>query len=307
MLSAIEWGALLVAALLALLLVRGQEKREEHMHWELVNSRFVNNHVLLQVGFASAQPQWWILDTGSTHHLMDSTYAARFDRKLIGHIEDVNQPGAGFSAQQFEQGYLLCGGEQCERGARLPIAMDNVGVLDLQHLAQSLGMPLGGILGCDLFYNHVISIDFPRQQVWMRINGPFSLPPPPSHHQPAVLDAEHGTHHLLVVPMQINALPAGPWSLDTGSNVSIISYEFAQRQALKGGAPTQAQLVNRTINIAPLQAQCTLGSATQQCTIYVPDQQFAQAIQGLDGNLGLDILTPHRVTIDYRSKYVILD
>lgn len=280
------------------------KKQVLNSDWFLCESRFVNNHVLLKVRFSSAESQWWILDTGSTHNLVDRHYATRFDRKISGSIRDVNEPSSSFSLQSLEDGQLI--GADGSQGPWIGFA--SVGVLDLSHLGQMLAMPLGGILGFPFVSRYVVSIDFPRSRVWIREHGIFSLPPEPSHSAPTVLEAKLGNHNLLLLPVAVNSQPVGWWSLDTGSNISIATKAFADRAQLKpNGQATTAQLVNRTIEIAPAQAELSIGGRRSSEPIWLPSQEFAAAVQGLDGNLGVDALRQRRVSIDFRQQQVILD
>jgi len=307
-------SVLALALIAALLAVRWRQSAAPRAAvgsgWLLVDSRMVNHHVLVRLGFASGvEPQWWILDSGSTHNLVDANYAARFDRRLKGSIRDVNQPGAAFSAQALEHGYVL------QRDGRRGPAVDlgNAAVLDLRHLAQSVALPLAGIVGHPFLSQCVVSIDFPRQQVWLRDRrSAFSLPPPASHATPSVIAAPLGQHHLLLLPVAVNGQPAGPWSLDTGSNISIAAHELAQRAQLRpsDGGAVQAQLVNRAITVVPSAASIAIGGgAPRAATLFVPQQAqpLAHATVGLDGNLGTDLLQHCRITIDCSNERVILD
>jgi hypothetical protein len=307
--------------------------------WFEAQSQFLNDHILLRLHFPSgrATDAWWILDTGSTHNLIDERYAQALQPKQIGLIEDVNKQGFKFRSLDVEQAQLLgsSGPVPMDRGSvpvpmdrgSVPVPMHRVGALDLSKLGRAItqgnGENVVGVVGYPFLSNYLVVLDFRSQRVWLKhasaVDG-LEMPPGGSRYRPLLMRAGMNNHRLLVLPLRLEPdRQAGRWSLDTGSNISIVTHEYAVQHGIQPSAHTaqgpgkRAQLINRQVQVEPRTFDVQFGEAgghgprLESQTIYVPNQPFAEAVAGLDGNLGVNLLKPFRVLIDYAHRAVLID
>jgi len=323
-----KWALLLIVVLGVVLLVREQARAPSGIpsgQWFALDSRFINDHILIKVDVPGVGNTWWMLDTGSTHNLIDKRYARNATSR--GRIRDVNRKDFTFESVDLPTARLA--GEGRELGPLLELR--NTGALDLKTLARAVTRTpwrreqldgveerldagdIVGVVGFPFLRQWVVSVDFPRQRVWIRAHSDAPMPPPgPSHHAPLHLRTELNKHKLLLVEMDVEGT-RGPWSLDTGSNITVMSHEHPLAKGGESAGPKRsAQLVNRSVPVEPRYFKTQFvgsngESAPQTTKIHVPEEAFAEAISGLDGNLGVNALKGHRLTFDYGNHDIVLD
>lgn len=130
-------------------------------------ARLINNLVVLEVRVNDGRPMSFVLDTGASTSVIDSTVAAR-EGLAAGPSEQATTGGGKVEASSIAGARVSIGPLVWNP---LPLA-----AIDLAGLRAGLGHPVDGILGFDVFARHVVEIDYVASVV--RFHPPDAWSPP---------------------------------------------------------------------------------------------------------------------------------
>jgi Aspartyl protease/PDZ domain len=113
---------------------------------------FENNQIYLRVGINGHEPGWFVLDSGASGCVIDTTVAKRLGLAMRGN-ESVRGAGRGAVKLTFTDNvtYDVAG---------LRVRMPQSYVIDLSGQPAIVGREIAGILGYDFFTRYVITIDY---------------------------------------------------------------------------------------------------------------------------------------------------
>ena len=113
---------------------------------------FENNQVYLRVGINNHEPAWFVLDSGASACVIDTTMAKR-----LGLATHGDRRGSGAGKGTFE---ITFTDNVTYDLAGLHVTMPQTYVIDLSGQPAIFGREIAGILGYDFFTRYVIAVDY---------------------------------------------------------------------------------------------------------------------------------------------------
>lgn len=246
---------------------------------------------LIRVQLSGGQPAGlWLLDTGSSHNLIDSELAARLALSRAA-ASEITTIGGRRSSTHYRLPPLQIG--------KLRLDGQSATALDLSTLSAPDGHQVSGVLGMPALANLVLTLDYQGRQV--RLANAYSAPGKLPQGIPFTLDTGVPVARLSV------GNKTGDFILDTGNATALVMLptlrelkrnqplHFVEVADLGGTIPTQlARLPSLTLG------------ARQFRNIPVSLPLNSQHAAGIDGSLGNGILARQEVTFDFPRRRLLL-
>jgi len=253
--------------------------------------------ILLPTRVNGAGPFDFILDTGAGTSLLSAELAQRLNVKVLG-TKEGQSAGGKISVSLAKIDSLALGQAKIEDV--------DVGIVDLDHIAKTIGTKIDGDVGYNFLKHFRVTVDYqtgeirfddpkrienfgriPKAEIPMRLASPA---------KPLVLVEVHANGH-------------GPFqfAIDTGTSTTAIAPEVAQQLRIEGSPigplTTGGSQVNVTAgNLKSFQ----IGGARVDDLVVVVADFFAMLSQAvgakLDGIVGYNFLRNFRIVMDYPSE-----
>lgn len=257
--------------------------------------RVRTGHLLVHPLVNGQDVGWFILDSGAGAMVIDQKVADRLGMKTVGEIVAVGV--AGTTKTHFRMGGPLRLG---------PLTMTHTRYLglDLDFITKAFGLPIGGIIGRELFARAAVEIDISGEAVSLYDPARYRLAGAQwqelffSGRNPAVRARFEGDRE-------------GLFKLDTGSNQTVsIHAPAVERLGLLAGRETRESLSggvggSRASRQGKLAWFELAGHRFEN-----PEVEFAGAGEGAfsdvyaTGNIGGGFLKTFRIVFDYHNKRV---
>src|SRR5262245_37463302 len=130
-----------------------------------VPASIVNNLVLVETTVNDGPPSLFLLDTAAATSVIDKTMAERIGLSG-GAALDLSTGGGSIEASTLPALELSI-------GKTVRVSDSKAVALDLRSLAEGLGVPIGGILGFEVFRHYVVSIDYDDERVTFQDPGSY--------------------------------------------------------------------------------------------------------------------------------------
>jgi hypothetical protein len=265
-----------------------------------------DNFVFIQVRVNGSEPRSFLLDTGANASFLNEALANSL-RIAVEHQHESNiGTGEASTRLGFSKNVTLS-----LSGVDVPAK--RVAVAPLADLESTVGRPIDGILGTDLFRRYVVTIDYAARNIIL---------------EDPKLYAFHGNGEL--IPLRLSGgrpfvkatvIPVGSdpieglFVVDTGDDSTLgLHTPFVEKYKLRSLNQNMIPHLSRGMsgdsrNWRGRVARFQLG----KFTIDHPVATFAEAAKGsdadrsYDGVLGGEILRRFKVTIDYSRRQMILE
>jgi len=263
---------------------------------ESVSFDYILDHLYLDVTISGLRSTW-VLDTGASATVVDSTFAAEIGLPPIGKAKAI---GAGGTVDID----LVTLPPLRIQGIRLD--EQRVGSLPVRQLFARRGIEIAGILGYDFLSRFVTRIDY--------ANTTISFYHPESFEYAgdgAIIEAPL-THRLFNLPVTLDGVHQGDWTLDIGASITTFQYPFAEEHGLLelkgverivGGAGGHIQA-----RVSEFESVELGGYTVERPLILVPLENVgAFSFERGMGVLGNNILRRFILYLDYANQRIILE
>ena len=259
------------------------------------NSYLPSPGVILVAAIVEGQRASLLLDTGSERSWLDAKFAAKLELYSTG-IESIRLPYATREVDSIRVGDL---------------GLDSVHIRDLEMFSGDLsstslavGVPVDGILGCDVLRRFIVRIDLSSGSAQFVTNS--SAPPD------EVSVRLHKVENLYFVPLSVQGTSVN-LLLDTGTNASSVSSHVWSNitthwrpQSMVDGVRSAGGAGSAKFVLIP---RIDIGSVTAKnvplrVQPQTPDGLFADT--DFDGLLGTDVLGQFIVTLDLADDKMYL-
>lgn len=253
--------------------------------------------ILLPTRVNGAGPFDFILDTGAGTSLLSAELAQQLNIKILG-TKEGQSAGGKISVSLAKVESLALGQAKIEDV--------EVGIVDLGHIAKTIGTKIDGDVGYNFLKHFRVTIDYQTGEIRFddpkrieNFGGPSKAEIPMRLASPA--------KPLVLVDVYANGRGPFQFAIDTGTSTTAISPEVAQQLGIDGSTigplTTGGSQVNVTAgNLKSFQ----LGGARIDDLVVVVADFFAMLSQAvgakLDGIVGYNFLQNFRVVMDYPSE-----
>lgn len=268
---------------------------------------FEGGHIYLKASLDSVPPQWFILDSGSTHTLIGQSQAQSLGLKPQGRVE-IKGIGSRRVPATLSSGAAFDLSGVNWRSSDLLV----VPPAFLTPLQQYFGREFSGIIGADLFEQFVVEVDYAEQSLRLfdpktyRYQGKGEKIP---------LKLRKGKPYIKgILQSSSGASFTGQLLVDLGSGAALDINEPAPPK------------VHQWLSELPSLSRLTLGVGGEKAVrvgriqqLQMGDLRIEQPLtefsvgrpprpqQKISGRIGSQILNPFRVTLDYGRKRMILE
>jgi predicted aspartyl protease len=253
--------------------------------------------ILLPTRVNGAGPFDFILDTGAGTSLLSAELAQQLNIKILG-TKEGQSAGGKISVSLAKVESLALGQAKIEDV--------EVGIVDLGHIAKTIGTKIDGDVGYNFLKHFRVTIDYQTAEIRFddpkrieNFGGPSKAEIPMRLASPA--------KPLVLVDVYANGRGPFQFAIDTGTSTTAIAPEVAQQLRIDGSPigplTTGGSQVNVTAgNLKSFQ----LGGARIDDLVVVVADFFAMLSQAvgakLDGIVGYNFLRNFRVVMDYPSE-----
>lgn len=267
---------------------------------------FYKNEIILQVQVNGKGPFNMMLDTGTDPSVVDLTTAKELGLKLqpLG----TRASGGGTEANLIYQTRLPF-------VAVGPLTVKNVETiaLDLSKMSERLGKPLHGVLGHSLLNGRIVQLDYPHRMLRLYSRSPFAKAADQSNTLSRTVLPFRYDDNVLVDDVFVNGKKVTA-NLDTGSDSGFkltpaaVAYLGLEAEFDRARASTSVGFNGMSENREGKVNNVTIGGIS----VAAPAVEFFGKGTGRDKkpwaiNIGNAFLKDYIVTIDYRSKLLILE
>jgi hypothetical protein len=257
---------------------------------------YILDHLYLDVTISGLRSTW-ILDTGASATIVDSTFAADIGLPPIGKAKAI---GAGGTVDID----LVTLPPLRIQGIRLD--EQRVGSMPLRKLFDRHGIEIAGVLGYDFLSRFVTRIDYANTTITFYHPESFVYTG-----DGAIIDAPLA-HRLFSLPVTLDGVHQGDWTLDIGASITTFQYPFAEEHGLLdrkgverivGGAGGHIQA-----RVSEFESLELGGYTVERPLILVPLENLgAFSFDRGMGVLGNNVLRRFVVYLDYAKQRVILE
>ncbi len=265
---------------------------------ENVPMRFIENHIYMNV-IIGCRESTWILDTGASMTVIDETYARELGLEPEGHVKGG---GAGNTIEVSFVDLPPFSIQGIEFGEQTAAAIDIAGLFE-----QTGDLEVAGILGYDFLSRFVTRVDYANEL--LSFYDPSSF----AYDGPGVMIDAPLSGNTFTVPMSVDGIYAGRWSLDLGATGETFHYPYAEANGMldldgvdrigfgAGGSFAVRGIRFETVEIA--------GYVLNGPLIGVPTGELKGAFSRseLIGNLGNRTLRNFVVYLDYERQQVVFE
>lgn len=259
----------------------------------------IENHIYLPV-VVDGDTGLWILDSGAGSTVVDRDYALKHGIELEGEIKGQ---GAG-NVVDVSFGRLPA--------FSLPgvsFASQRVAVIDLNGMiGRLLGFRVAGILGYDFLSRLVTRVDFASSDLSFFDPKAFTYTG-----NGVVIDASLSKANILLVPLTVDGITQGVWSLDLGATNTSFNYPWARDNGYlsRPGIDAIAYGAGGGFDVRYLKVDSVYfaGFAVPELVLSCPVQAGAGALAGGEqtGNIGNTLLRHFTLYLDYENQKVIVE
>jgi predicted aspartyl protease len=257
--------------------------------------------ILLPVQVNDRGPFDFILDTGAGTSLLSTEVAKELDIKVIGSKEGQSA-GGKVSVSLAKVDSLTV--------AETKLEDVDVGIVDLSHIAKTIGAKIDGDLGYNFLKHFRVTIDY--RDSLLRLDDPKRVD---SFARDAMTEIPirlaNPAKPLILVEIHANGRGPFQFAIDTGTSTTAIAPELAQvlgvRTSLVGAGTTGGAPVD--FFAGSLQSFQLGGARIDNMAVVVADffSMLNSAIGAkLDGIVGYNFLRNYKVVIDYPGETLTL-
>jgi hypothetical protein len=283
-----------------------QQDHAPARHHQAIAFELYDNFVFIQVRVDGSEPRSFLLDTGANVSFLNQTLANSL-RIEVKHQHESNI-GTGETSTRlgFSKSVTLS-----LSGVDVPAK--SVAVVPLGDLESTVGRPIDGILGADLFKRFVVTIDYAARNIILENPKLYSY-----HGNgeliPIRLSGDRPFVRATVTPVGSNPIE-GLFVVDTGDDSTLgLHTPFVEKYKLR--SLNQRMIPHLSHGISGDSRNWRGRVAGFQLGMFKIDHPvatFAEAAKGsdadrsYDGVLGGEILRRFKVTLDYSRRQMILE
>ena len=257
--------------------------------------------ILLPVLVNDRGPFDFILDTGAGTSLLSTGLAKELNVKIIG-SKDGQSAGGKVSVSLAKVDSLAVGETRLDD--------IDIGVVDLGHIANTIGAKIDGDLGYNFLKHFRVTIDYSTCE--LRLEDPKRIESFARAAQTETpIRLANPAKPLILVDVYANGRGPFQFAIDTGTSTTAINPELARQLDVKtspaGAGTTGGAPVDFTAGL--LQSFQLGGAKVDSMAVVVADffEMLSSAIGvKLDGIVGYNFLRNYKVVIDYPGKTLTL-
>jgi predicted aspartyl protease len=253
--------------------------------------------ILLPVRVNSDGPFEFILDTGAGTSLLSSELTKKLNIKIIS-TKEGQSAGGKISVSLAKVDSFAVG------QAKLDDV--DVGIVDLSHIAKTIGTKIDGDVGYNFLKHFRITIDYHNCEI--RFDEPRRIERLGRSAKAEVrMRLASLAKPLLLVQVHANGHGPFQFAIDTGTSTTAIAPELAQRLHLEGSSVSPLTTGGAQVNVtAGTLESFQVGRARIDDLVVVVADFFSMLSQAvgarLDGIVGYNFLRNFRVVIDYPGE-----
>lgn len=253
--------------------------------------------ILLPTRVNGAGPFDFILDTGAGTSLLSAELAQQLNIKILG-TKEGQSAGGKISVSLAKVESLALGQAKIEDV--------EVGIVDLGHIAKTIGTKIDGDVGYNFLKHFRVTIDYQTAEIRFddpkrieNFGGPSKAEIPMRLASPA--------KPLVLVDVYANGRGPFQFAIDTGTSTTAISPEVAQQLGIDGSPIGPLTTGGSQVNVTAgnLKSFQLGGARIDDLVVMVADffAMLSQAVGAkLDGIVGYNFLQNFRVVMDYPSE-----
>jgi predicted aspartyl protease len=253
--------------------------------------------ILLPVKVNGQGPFEFILDTGAGTSLLSSELAKQLEVKVVGSKE--GQSAGGKVSVSLAKVDSFAVGE-----AKLDDI--DVGIVDLSHIAKTIGAKIDGDLGYNFLKHFRIAIDYRECEI--RLDDPKRVENFGNSAETEIaMRLASPAKPLILVDVHANGRGPFQFAIDTGTSTTAITPELAKQLGVAstpvGPATTGGAHIDVTAGL--LQSFQVGGAKIDNMSVVVADffAMLSHAVGAkLDGIVGFNFLRNYKVVIDYPNE-----
>ena len=253
--------------------------------------------ILLPTRVNGAGPFDFILDTGAGTSLLSAELAQQLNIKILG-TKEGQSAGGKVSVSLAKVESLALGQAKIEDV--------EVGIVDLGHIAKTIGTRIDGDVGYNFLKHFRVTIDYETGEIRFddakrigNFGGPSKAEIPMRLASPA--------KPLVLVDVYANGRGPFQFAIDTGTSTTAIAPEVAQQLGIDGSPIGPLTTGGSQVNVTAgnLKSFQVGGARIDDLVVVVADffAMLSQAVGAkLDGIVGYNFLRNFRVVMDYPSE-----
>ena len=253
--------------------------------------------ILLPTRVNGAGPFDFILDTGAGTSLLSAELAQQLNIKILG-TKEGQSAGGKISVSLAKVDSLALGQAKIEDV--------EVGIVDLGHIAKTIGTKIDGDVGYNFLKHFRVTIDYHTGEI--RFDDPKRIENfGRSAKSEVPMRLASLAKPLLLVDVHANGGGPFQFAIDTGTSTTAIAPEVAQQLDLQGSPMGPLTTGGAQVNVTAgrLKSFQVGGARIDDLVVVVADffSMLSQAVGAkLDGIVGYNFLRNFRVVIDYPSE-----
>ncbi len=265
---------------------------------ENVPMRFIESHIYMDV-IIGCRESTWILDTGASMTVIDETYARELGLEPEG---SVKGGGAGNTVEVSFVDLPPFSIQGIEFGEQTAAAIDIAGLFE-----QTGDLEVAGILGYDFLSRFVTRVDYANEL--LSFYDPSSF----AYDGPGVMIDAPLSGNTFTIPMSVDGIYTGKWSLDLGASGETFHYPYAQANGMldrdgvdRIGFGAGGRFAVRGIKFETVEIG---GYVLDEPVIGIPTSELKGAFSRseLIGNLGNRTLRNFVLYLDYERQQVVFE
>lgn len=241
----------------------------------------------------------FLLDSGASMTVVDSTFAARLGLALGGALPGAGAGGTARFRLTRLPGLLLPGLAFPEQvAAAFPVA----GLLRRFEETE-----IAGILGYDFLSRFTTRIDYARRRIVFFDPDSFA-----ADGRAAAVEAPL-RHNIFALPARLDAAAPGSFLLDTGATSSIVDAAYARADGIAPGKRSVAAAFRgaggeERAALCRFDSLSFAGFSLRRPVLAVAEETGGiAALENVDGVIGNDVLERFTVTFDYRGERALFE
>ena len=253
--------------------------------------------ILLPTLVNGAGPFDFILDTGAGTSLLSAELAQQLNVKILG-TKEGQSAGGKISVSLAKVDSLALGQAKIEDV--------EVGIVDLSHIAKTIGTKIDGDVGYNFLKHFRLRIDYQTGEI--RFDDPKRLENPGRSSKTEIpMRLASPAKPLVLVDVYANGHGPFQFSIDTGTSTTAIAPDLAQQLDIQGSPMGPLNTGGAQVNVtAGRLSSFQVGGARIDDLVVVVADFFAMLSQAvgakLDGIIGYNFLRNFRVVIDYPNE-----